>query len=119
MNLFKRLQIVGLTLMLLALNACTAPGQKNVVDRRESERLHVFSIHDLDEDGRLSREEYRSLVEHRESYCKSENHSCRPSLDFELIDIDKNEYISEEEMAVALNNHLRKHRRNRYRGGQE
>ena len=118
-NLFRTICMVGLTLMSLALAGCVSSEQKELDDRGRKAKSHVFSVHDLDEDGQLSRAEYQRLVEYREKYCKSKYHSCRPSLEFELIDIDNDKFISEDEMAKTLSSHLKEHRRYRYRGGQE
>lgn len=80
----------------------------------------AFSIHDIDQNGSLSREEYSQLVEQIEIRRKATGrpmHRYSPSLRFEEIDGNGDDYITEDEMISALNKRLKKHRRYRYRGG--
>lgn len=79
---------------------------------------HPFSIHDLDRDGRLSRDEYRQFltgVERRRQSTVERGQGYPPPLRFEEIDGDGDGYLSEDEMISALNRRLERHKR--YRGG--
>ena len=81
----------------------------------------AFSIHDIDQNGLLSREEYRHFVEQIEIRRKATGHPMRrysPPFRFEEVDSNEDGYITEDEMISALNKRLQKHRRYRYRGGQ-
>lgn len=81
----------------------------------------VFSTHDIDRDGALSKEEYHRLIEHIENRQKTTGRPMRrflPPLRFEQIDGNDDGMITEDEMIIALNARLHKHRRYRYRGGQ-
>lgn len=77
---------------------------------------HAFSIHDIDQDGFLSRDEYQ-LFEDRRNTTERPMRRFLPPLRFEEIDNDGDGYITEEEMTSALNQRLRKHRRYRSHGG--
>lgn len=80
--------------------------------------LYIFSVHDIDKSGTLSKEEYQLLVEQVELRRKSTGRPMRrfsPALSFDEIDINKDGQISEDELLSALNNRLRQHRRYRYK----
>lgn len=81
---------------------------------------YVFSIHDIDKSGSLSKEEYQYFVEQIESRRKSTGRPMRrysPALSFEEIDRNNDGYISEDELITALNKRIHKHKRYRQRGG--
>ena len=83
-------------------------------------RPQPFSMHDIDKDGFLSRDEYRLFVEHIDHHRQTTG---RPiprfssPLRFENIDSNGDGRITEDEMTSALNKRLQKHRRYRYHGG--
>lgn len=70
----------------------------------------AYSVHDLDRDGYLSREEYAAL---RAQHQARRNHAGRPQraplLEFDALDSNQDGRISEEELLETL--------RRRYRGG--
>ncbi|HQF31117.1 MAG TPA: EF-hand domain-containing protein [Hyphomicrobiales bacterium] len=82
----------------------------------EPARPRVYSVHDLDRDGYLGREEYRSFEEYvarwRQTTGRPKNR--RFPLPFDVIDVDGDGRISEAEMTEALFHHRgpahRKHR---------
>ena len=69
----------------------------------EAPRPAPFSVHDLDRDGYLSREEYAAL---RAECTQRRGHRCR-LLAFEVLDIDQNGRIAEDELLHHLG---RRHR---------
>ncbi|WP_260293187.1 EF-hand domain-containing protein [Sedimenticola hydrogenitrophicus] len=78
-----------------------------------------FSIHDLDRDGVLSRDEYQRFlagVEHRRKTAEQPR-SYLPPLRFEEIDNNGDGYLNEDEMTSALNQRLQRHKRSRNRTG--
>jgi hypothetical protein len=78
----------------------------------------VFSIHDVDKNGSLSREEYHYFVEQIEILHRTTGRPMRrysQPLRFEEIDSNDDGYLTEDEMISALNKRLKKHRRYRYR----
>ena len=77
MRTIMKLNYIGLVLMTLVVSACAVTDQKSD-DVRTHPKMHVFSVHDLDEDGLLSKTEYQRLIEHRERRCESSGHRCRP-----------------------------------------
>ena len=81
-------------------------------------RLRVFSVHDSNQDGVLSKQEYQRFIEHlklRQGEGRQQRHF--PLLRFEQIDTNKDGAITEDEMLHALNKRLERHQRERYRGG--
>lgn len=77
-----------------------------------------FSIHDLDRDGLLSRDEYHRFlagVERRRQSARQGGRSYPPPLRFDEIDNNGDGYLNEDEMTSALNRRLERHKR--YRGG--
>jgi hypothetical protein len=73
---------------------------------------HVFSVHDLDGDGYLSRGEYAALRRHcLESREGRGRRGCNPArlLDFDVLDGDRDGRIDEDELIDAIGR--------RYRGG--
>jgi EF-hand domain pair len=81
----------------------------------------AFSIHDIDQDGYLSRAEYRHLIEQIENRRRATGRPMRrylPFLRFEEVDRDDDGFITEDEMIASLKKRLQMHRRYRYRGGQ-
>ncbi|MCB1753261.1 MAG: hypothetical protein KDI74_16210 [Gammaproteobacteria bacterium] len=81
---------------------------------------HTFSIHDIDRNGTLSREEYRIFVEKIELRRQASGRDRRDypaPLRFEEIDGNEDEQLSEDEMISTLNKRLQRHRRYRYQGG--
>lgn len=85
-----------------------------------SPRARIFSVHDIDQDGLLSREEYRRLQAHIENRRKTSGrpmHGFSPPPRFEDIDNNDDGVITEDEMISVLNQRLRKHRRYRNQEG--
>ncbi len=79
-----------------------------------------FSIHDLDRDGVLSREEYHQFLTALEQRRRAADESGKrypPPLRFEEIDRNADGYLSEDEMISALNRRLERHKRYRNRSG--
>ena len=82
----------------------------------EAARPRVYSVHDLDRDGYLSREEYRSFEEYvaRWRQMTGRPRNRRFPLPFDVIDADGDGLISEAEMTDALFHHMGPaHRKNR------
>ncbi len=80
----------------------------------------VFSVHDIDQNGSLNREEYQQFIEQIEIWHEATGHPMRrssPPLRFEVIDTNDDGYLTEDEMISTLNKRLQKQRRYRYRGG--
>lgn len=80
----------------------------------------AYSIHDIDQSGSLSREEYRNFVVQIEIRRQATGRPMRrysPPLRFEEIDSNDDGNITEDEMTSTLNERLKMHRRYRYRGG--
>ncbi|MCW8882787.1 MAG: EF-hand domain-containing protein [Sedimenticola sp.] len=78
----------------------------------------AFSIHDLNQDGALSWEEYQQFLGKVEKRRKRDEQTGRryaPPLRFEEIDTNKDGYLTEDEMINALNQRLQKHKRYRNR----
>lgn len=88
----------------------------------ESSKLHkpklrVFSIHDVNRDGSLSRDEYHHFVEQIENHRKATGrpmHRLSSLPDFDEVDFDGNGYINEDELILILNERLKTHRRYRH-----
>lgn len=80
----------------------------------------AFSIHDLDRNGVLSRQEYHQFLEALEQRRRVTGKPGRgypPPLRFEEIDRNRDGNLSEDEMISALNQRLERHQRQRNRGG--
>lgn len=70
----------------------------------------TYSVHDLDRDGYLSREEYAALrARHQARRDHAGPPQRAPLLDFDALDSNRDDRISEEELLETL--------RRRYRGG--
>lgn len=83
---------------------------------------HAFSVHDIDKNGVLSREEYRIFIEQMELRRRAEGrdrHHYPVPLRFEEIDANADGYLTEDEMTASLNKRLQRHRRYRYQRGRE
>jgi len=108
-------------LMLLLLAApLTAAGQATEATATGNGASRPFSIHDLDRDGRLSRDEYRLFLERTEQRREAgaqRGRNQRPPLRFDEIDSNGDGYLDEAEMVSALNKRLERHRQRRNRGG--
>ncbi len=100
-----------LPLLLLALLALAAPASGQAAGpNRAGPRF--FSVHDLDRDGYLSREEYAALrARCQERHAETGRGRCNPGrlLDFDVLDRDSDGRIDEEELIETLGR--------RYRGG--
>lgn len=102
------MRIAALTLVLFSLamptpDAAAGPG---------TGRPRAFSVHDLDGDGYLSRDEYAALRRHcQERPGGGGRRGCDPArlLDFEILDGDRDGRIGEDELIDVLGR--------RYRGG--
>jgi Ca2+-binding EF-hand superfamily protein len=95
----------------------TAPGGRNL--SKPAALSRVFSVHDSDHNGLLSREEYGRFVEQLETHRLHRNQSPRhrfQPLQFEQIDSNQDGVLNEDEMVDALNLRLQQQRRQRYRG---
>jgi hypothetical protein len=98
-------------LLLLTLLALTTPlpGQAGGPNRAAPP---AFSVHDLDRDGYLSREEYAALRARCQDWRGGAGRPrCDPArlLDFDTLDTDHDDRISEDELVETLGR--------RYRGG--
>ena len=93
--------------------------QKDDQPMRGNPGERVFSVHDDNRDGLISRAEYLRFVEHRRNRQEPRKRAYMPPLRFDQIDTDDDGYINKDEMIQALNTHLKQHRRYRYRGGRE
>ena len=73
----------------------------------------TFSVHDLDRDGSLSREEYAALRTHcqdwRDRTGRTGRSRCDPArlLDFETLDVDHDGHINEDELMETLGRRYR------------
>ena len=86
---------------------------------RASPLSRVFSVHDSDHNGVLSRDEYAQFVEQMEKRKFHRNQSPRrhvQPLRFDQIDSNQDGVLNENEMVNALNARLQQQRRHRYRG---
>ncbi|MCW9012728.1 MAG: EF-hand domain-containing protein [Gammaproteobacteria bacterium] len=119
------IQILTLLLMfsdtVIADDVVTSMPQEKYKNRAiNKSEFRAFSIYDTDNNGFLSREEYRHFVEKMENRRKSSGRPMRRFsnlLEFDEIDLNKDNQLTEGEMIEALNKRLRKHRHYRYRGG--
>jgi Ca2+-binding EF-hand superfamily protein len=96
--------------MLLAALALAAPLQGLATGPNHA-TPHAFSVHDLDRDGYLSREEYAAL---RAQCQERSSETGRPRcalLDFDVLDANHDGRIGEDELVKTL--------RWRYRGGRK
>ncbi len=102
--------------LFVLLNLITIPDL--LADNRDSKPDTVFSIHDTDQDGSLSRDEYAAFVKKMEAHrLATQRPRRRQSTLFQFDDIDSNAdgVLTEDEVTGSLNNRLRIQRRNRYR----
>jgi Ca2+-binding EF-hand superfamily protein len=79
----------------------------------------VFSVHDTNRDGVLSRDEYSELVrelDRRRQVKKGPKRRSSLPASFDEIDADGDGYITEDELVNTLKERLRKHRRHRSHG---
>ena len=98
-------------LLLLALLALSAPLHGLAAGPNRA-MPQVFSVHDLDRDGYLSREEYAALRARCQERCgQTGRQRCDPArlLDFAALDADHDGRISEDELVETMGR--------RYRGG--
>lgn len=82
-----------------------------------------FSVHDRDQDGVLSRDEYAALrgrMQERQNQrdMAGRFHSPRP-LDFDEVDANGDQQITEEELGAALEAQLERQRGYRHRRGRD
>jgi Ca2+-binding EF-hand superfamily protein len=127
MSLSRNTSLLIFLLSLLFSGACKAIDQSPLpMPKRLGEQqmpganLRPFSIHDTDQDGLLSRKEYRRFSEQLALWRQTRGRPTRNSgqhLSFEVIDSNNDGYISEDEMISVLNKRLKRHRRYRHRGG--
>lgn len=122
-NLFFYTFASALFLLTLKSAPLLAASSENKLDQQKMFQpcAYVFSIHDIDKSGSLSKEEYHQFIMQIENRRQSTRHLMRryfPPLRFEEIDNDNGGYITEDEMISALNKRLHKHKRYRQRGGQ-
>jgi len=80
----------------------------------------IYSVHDLNRDGYLSKSEYRLFAQYVVRWNRPRwrrRGKGRQPLPFKLIDKNGDGLITETEMTSALGTQMRKRRRHRYRGG--
>ncbi|MCB1857711.1 MAG: EF-hand domain-containing protein [Gammaproteobacteria bacterium] len=129
MNLFRKaLILVGTWLILQPLfSAGAQPGARSPSEPADTPDVagsgpRNFSIHDTDQDGRISEAEYQRFVAHLERWRQTKRRALQPALpplDFAVIDRNGDGYITELELTGALNERLERQRRRRYRGGRQ
>ncbi len=125
MKRYQNLLLITFTPFMLLLSykpiiLLAASPESEFIKKNNQPCPYVFSIYDIDKSGSLNREEYRYFIEKMESQRKKTGRPMRrylPSLQFEEIDINKDGYITEDEMIIALNKRLHRHRRNHQRRG--
>ncbi len=97
-----------------------AAADKEINSREENlSKSRVFSVHDTNQDGALSRDEYSDLadkLDRRQQAKKGPKRRSSLPASFEEIDTDGDGYINEDELVDTLNKRLRKHRRHRSHG---
>jgi hypothetical protein len=91
-----------LAILAAALAACVAPALAAEPGAAISQRTRIFSVHDLDRDGRLSREEYQLFVEYRQRWGGHGRWRNSEPIPFAAIDADRDGFISEDELVSAL-----------------
>lgn len=82
--------------------------------------VRIFSVHDIDRDGRLSRWEHQRLRERLRSHHRRPRQTPQQALQsvpFERIDGDQDGYLSEEELLKSVRLGLKRHRHYRYQNG--
>ena len=97
-------------LMLLALLALAMPLQGLTTGPKHA-TPHAFSVHDLDRDGYLNREEYAALRAQCQERSREEGRSGCALVDFDVLDANHDGRIGEDELVKTL--------RWRYRGGRK
>ncbi|MCW8827071.1 MAG: EF-hand domain-containing protein [Gammaproteobacteria bacterium] len=96
------------------------PQNGNLHHRSKPTNAQVFSIHDIDKSGTLSRDEYQRFVEQIEERRKLTGKPMRrfsTTIKFDEIDIDGDGYLTEDEMVDAINVQKQRSRRYRYKRG--
>ncbi|WP_170142068.1 EF-hand domain-containing protein [Thioalbus denitrificans] len=78
-----------------------------------------FSVHDRDQDGVLSRDEYAALLGRMQERHEAGRFLCPRPLDFEEVDANGDQQITEEELGAALESQLERQRGYRHRRGRE
>ena len=78
-----------------------------------------FSVHDRDQDGALSRDEYAALLGRMQERQEAGRFLCPRPLDFDTVDSNGDEHITEEELGRALESQLERQRGYRHRRGRE
>jgi hypothetical protein len=109
---------VCLAIVAAALAASVVPASAGGPEPAEAPRARIFSVHDLDRDGRLSRDEYRQFTEYRQRWGGRGRWRDSEPIPFEAIDGDRDGFIGEDELVAALAARLPHHGGGRrYRGG--
>ncbi len=102
-------RIRAMTLTLAGVWLCAAPlFAAPPPDDARSQR--VFSVHDTDADGYLSRQEYEALLQARRQRQAASGrpfHGVHPPPGFDQIDADQDQLISADELTTILGRRLR------------
>ncbi|MGD2119162.1 MAG: hypothetical protein PVG66_12435 [Chromatiales bacterium] len=95
------------------------PSSHSNEQRAVQSGLPVFSAHDTNRDGVLSRDEYQQFTNGIREWRQASGrpmHGFTPLLNFAAVDANHDGFISEDEMTSVLNQRLQQRRRYRFRG---
>lgn len=115
--LVKLFLLLWLSALSVNLSYAQPPQGKTLEKKSEKRSMRIFSHHDENRDGLLSRAEYEKFVEKMKQRKKKSGRIKPGLLSFDEIDSDNDNLLSEGELINALNKRLKEHRRYRYRQG--